>query len=186
MAQVAKELWRNVTAGVRHYIKLDPIGNQTHGVVQPGKTFTISPIERRLNQEAAYADKADLFRNGTFILVEGSEQTSEEEIESINSITDAQIVAAVEAALGGNNQPIEAMIRAVDSYVTCQRIVEELVVQDARQSLVDAAKRRLSDLTDRPLGPDGKPMQIAEREVIDSSIPGEAAAFSAQRAVKVR
>lgn len=186
MAQGAKELWKNVAQGTRHYVRLDPIGNQTHGVVQPGKTFTITPLERRLNQEAAYATKADMFLNGTFILLQACEDTVLSEIESDDAVSDEELEDAVRSAGEGDTVGIELMMERVESLVTAERILEELVVQDARQSLVDAAKRKVSDYTERPLGPDGKPMQIAERETIDASAPNEVEAFRQARAMRVR
>lgn len=182
---VERELWKNVSPGLRYYLILDMFGNQTHGLVQAGRTFTITPLERQLNQQAAQSAKADMFRNGTFVLVKVTDDTIQAEIDSPNSVTDAEIETAVAEAVAGDSVPIEAMLERLSSMVTGQRILEEVVLQDAPQSLVNLTKQRIEDLTDRPIGPDGKPMKIVEREVIPPpEIQSEP--FKAERAVRPR
>jgi hypothetical protein len=157
---VEKELWKNVAPGLRYYMILDVMGNQTHAVVQPGRTFSISPLERQLNQSAAYDPKADLFRNGTFVIVKKSGETIADEIESPNSISDQEIEDAVAELLGGDSVPIELMLERVSSAVTAQRLLEEL-------------------------GPDGQPMAVVERETISSS-EADPEDFRASKAVRPR
>lgn len=163
---VEKELWKNVAPGLRYYITIDALGNKSHNVVQPGRTFSISPTERRLNQDAAYETKADLFRNGTFVMLKETDDTVTDEIESPNSISDGEIETAAAEALGGDTVPYEAMLARTSSAVTAQRILEEAVLQDLPTSLVQAAKDKVEEFAERPIGPDGKPMQIVERETM--------------------
>lgn len=185
MAKVAqRELWKNVSPGLRYYIRLDPIGNQTHGLVQAGKTFTISDVERQLNQETAHDSDADLFRNGTFVLVRPTDDTELDEVESVNSLSDKDIELAVSEMLADDSVPLELMMETVTSAVTAERILEELVIQDAPQSWVDKSKELVRQHTDFPLGSDGKPMEVIEREVIET--PSVEEGFRASRAVRPR
>ena len=185
MAKVAqRELWKNVSPGLRYYLRLDPIGQQTHGLVQAGKTFTISDIERQLNQEIAHNAEADLFRNGTFVLVKPTKNTIEDEVESVNSLSDQEIELAVAEMLGDDDIPLDLMMETVTSAVTAERILEELVMQDAPQSWVDRAKVLIKKHTDFPLGSDGKPIEIIEREAIET--PSVEEGFRASRAVRPR
>jgi hypothetical protein len=185
MAKLAqRELWKNVSTGLRYYIKLDPLGNQTHGLVQAGKTFTISDIERQLNQEIAHDGEADLFRNGTFVLVRPTKHTIEDEVESVNSLSDNDIEVAVSEMLGDDSVPLELMMETVTSAVTAERILEELVSQDAPQSWVDKSKELVKAHTDFPIGSDGKPMEVIEREVIET--PSVEEGFRASKAVRPR
>jgi hypothetical protein len=118
-------------------------------------------------------------------LVKVTDDTIQAEIDSPNSVTDAEIETAVAEAVAGDSVPIEAMLERLSSMVTGQRILEEVVLQDAPQSLVNLTKQRIEDLTDRPIGPDGKPMKIVEREVIPPpEIQSEP--FKAERAVRPR
>jgi hypothetical protein len=183
---VERELWKNVSPGLRYYIVLDAIGNQTFGLAQPGRTFTITPLERQLSQQAAHDSKADLFRNGTFVLIKDTEDTVVEEITSPDSVTDGEIETAVAEALAGDTVPIEAMIERTSSVVTGQRILEELVLQDAAQSLVNAAKAKIESVTDRPVGPDGEPMKVVERESVPSPDAEPADMFRKERALRPR
>ena len=182
---VERELWKNVSAGLRHYIMLDPVGHQTHGLAQAGRTFTLTPLERQLNQQAAHAPEADLFRNGTFVLIKETDDTVPDEIQSPNSISDAEITEAVHEALAKNPVPIELMLEQCTSVVTAQRILEELVVQDASASLVEQAKAKVVEFSDRPIGPDGKPMDLIERETIAPPTI-EADGFSKEKAIRPR
>jgi hypothetical protein len=183
-----RELWRNVSPGLRYYITMDALGNQTHGVVQPGRTFTITPLERQLNQQAAHSGKADLFRNGTFVLVQETDDTILDEIKSPNSLADDDIEKAVSEAIAGDPVPFEAMLERMSSAVTGQRILEEVVLQDASQSMVNAVKGKIQQIEDaeRPVGPDGQPMRVVEREQIPAPEATPAEAFRQERAVRPR
>lgn len=185
MAKVAqRELWKNVSPGLRYFLKLDPLGMQTHGLVQAGKTFTISDLERQLNQEIAHDAGADLFRNGTFVLIKPTDDTIEDEVQSVNSLSDQEIESAVAEMLGDDDVPLELMMETVTSAVTAERILEELVMQDAPQSWVDRSKVLIKEHTDFPIGQDGKPMEIVEREVIQT--PSIEEGFRASKAVRPR
>lgn len=182
---VEREIWKNVSSGLRHFIIFDPVGNQTHGLVQAGRTFTITALERQMNQQAAHSSDADLFRNGTFVLIKETEETVEDEIASPNSVSDDEIFTAVAEALGGDSVAIEAMLERCSSVVTAQRLLEELIVQDASASLVELAKGKVKEFSDTPLGPDGKPMDIVERETI-APPQIEADGFSKEKALRPR
>lgn len=183
-----RELWRNVSPGLRYYITMDALGNQTHGVVQPGRTFTITPLERQLNQQAAHSAKADLFRNGTFVIVQTTDDTDVDEIASPNSIADSDIEEAVSEAITGDPVPFELMLERMESVVTGQRILEEVVLQDAPTSMVSAVKAKMEQLEEAaaPMGPDGKPMKVVERDTIQSPDADPAEMFRASRAVRPR
>lgn len=171
MAEMQKEVWKNVAAGPRHYICFTAIGEQTSRVVQPGRTFTVSPTERRLNQEAVFDAKVDPFRDGTFINVRETEESESDEFESVDSITDKEIEVAVSEAVGGDTERIEGMIRAISGINTASRILEELVVVgEAPSSLVDLAKEKVDELTDKPTGDDGKPIAIGTRDVVSAAV----------------
>lgn len=185
---IQRELWRNVSPGLRYYITMDALGNQTHGLVQPGRTFTITPIERQLNQQAAHAPRADMFRNGTFVLIKETDDTITDEIASPNSISDSEIERAVAEAIAGDTIPFEAMLERLSSAVTGQRILEEVVLQDAPQSLVVQVKDKIEGITDQeaPVGADGKPMKVVQRESIPSPDAEPSDMFRASRAVRPR
>lgn len=167
--QVTKEIWKNASAGLRHYIALSAIGEQISRTVNAGRTFTITPLERRLNQEAVYDAKVDPFRDGTFLMVRETDDTVMDEIESPNSVTDAEIEAAVQEAVGGDTVPIEAMIEKVGGINTAQRIYEETVAMDAPGSIIEMAKKKVESLEERPTGLDGETLVVGERDVVTAA-----------------
>lgn len=181
-----REVWKNVTPGLRYYIEMDPLGRQTHGLVQAGRTFTITPLERQINQQGAASPEQDMFRNGSFVLVQETDETILDEVVSPNSVSDGEIEVAVHEALAGDEESIMQILDNVSSAVTAQRVLEELVVQDGPASLVEAAKAKVDEYTERPIGADGKPMEIVERETVQEPVASTAAAFSEQKAIRPR
>ena len=170
MAEITKEIWKNVSAGLRHYIALNAIGEQTSKTVRAGRTFTLTPLERRLNQEAVYDPKVDPFRDGTFLVVKETDDTEMDEILSPNSVTDGEIEDAIREAIGGDPIPIEAMIERIEGINTAQRIYEEAVAMDAPASVVEHAKAKVESLEERPTGVDGQPIAVGERDVVTAAV----------------
>lgn len=161
-----KEIWKNVSPGLRHYIALNAIGEQTSKNVGAGRTFTITAMERRLNQEAVYDPSVDPFRDGTFLNVKATDDTVEDEIESPDSVTDAEIQLVLQEAIGGDAVPYEAMLARIGGINTATRIFEEAVAMDVPQSLVDLAREKMESLEELPIGTDGEPVPTATREVV--------------------
>ena len=89
------EVWQNTTAGLRWAEVTDRQGRQTSRIVKGGRTFLITPFERQLNQDAAASAELDHFRNGTFVLVKAATDTDMAEIESADSLTDAEVLGIV-------------------------------------------------------------------------------------------
>lgn len=59
------ETWQNATRGRVVLRKMGALGNVRYDMIGPGKTFHITPQERRMNQEVAASEKQDFFLNGT-------------------------------------------------------------------------------------------------------------------------
>lgn len=147
------EIWKNVSGGLRYYTGLDPMGRETTKLVQAGRTFSVSPLERQLNQQAVADPKFDLFTNGNFILIEEAAETIPEEVESPNSLSDSEIEQLVAQAKAGDSVPLEAAIERATSVMTAQRILEEMVLNDCVPSLTDLAKAKVEQLIDKPTVP---------------------------------
>lgn len=58
------ETWQNVTRGRVVLRRVGALGQVRHEMIGAGKTFHITPQERRMNQEVAANDDLDFFRNG--------------------------------------------------------------------------------------------------------------------------
>lgn len=160
--QVVKELWKNEAAGMRWVTVFDPVGNPKSQIVHPGKTFLVSPLERQVNQDAVHAKGADLFTNGTFTLVRATEETVADEIESVNSLSDDEIEAAIAKVKQGDTSALDLMIEVTYSHITASRIYEALVVADVAQSWVSMAKTKMDSLEETLTDDQGNPI-VSER-----------------------
>jgi len=135
------EVWKNTAAGMRWMKVLDRQGRETGKTVMGGRTFTVSTFDRQVNQDAAAEVGLDQFRNGTFVLIKGSQETNEDEIESSDSLTDAELVTTVHEILAKNMTAKQAIAK-VTSPVTLGRLLEALVAEDAPKSAIDTVKAR--------------------------------------------
>lgn len=143
MAQeVEVEVWQNVSLGKKWYMCFDVRGQVTTKVVRPGKTFTLTPLERQMNQESASNPAQSLFLNGTFVLRQGTKATDPAEFESLEAMTDKQLDELVRDVVLGHND-ITELVGKLHSEVTLSRLHERLVVEDARKSVIDMVKKRL-------------------------------------------
>jgi hypothetical protein len=59
------ETWQNVTRGRVVINRIGAMGAKRPDMIGAGKTFHVTPLERRINQEAAANPDLDVFLNGT-------------------------------------------------------------------------------------------------------------------------
>jgi hypothetical protein len=135
------EVWKNTAAGMRWIKVLDRQGREIGKTVMGGRTFTISTFDRQVNQDAAAEADLDLFRNGTFVLVKESVETNRDEVESSDSLTDAELATTVHEILAKNMTAEQAIFR-ITSPVTLGRLLEALVLEDAPKSASDTVKAK--------------------------------------------
>ncbi len=135
------EVWKNQAAGMGWYKVLDRQGHEVGKTVQGYRTFTLSPFDRQINQDKAASPEQDLFRNGRFVLIKPAADTHMDEIASSDSFTDAELTTLVHEVLA-KDKTIEEAIFKVESGVTLGRIMEELVVEDAPKSAIDAVRAK--------------------------------------------
>lgn len=138
------ETWRNTQPGLRWYIAFDMQGRETTKTVNGHRTFTISTFERQVNQERAATPELDLFRNGGFVIVRGGGDTKKEEIESPDSKTDAEIADMVIQVIGGS-ETIQSVTKEVGSTFTLNRILDQLVAEDAPKSAISHVTELISE-----------------------------------------
>ncbi len=63
------ETWRSTRSGRIGIIRLGDYGRTRRERIEGGRTFTITPGERRLNQNAVARPEQDVFTNGAFLPV---------------------------------------------------------------------------------------------------------------------
>lgn len=144
------ETWLNTSMGFKWYKCFNAQGIETTKVVQGGKTFTVTTLERQINQEASSPNQ-DLFRNGTFVLKRASADTQVEETESPNALTDGQIEEIQRDATYGNLK-LDGYLAQIDSPVTLSRLYEAFVLDEASKTAdVAAIKARISEVNPNAL-----------------------------------
>lgn len=136
------ELWKNTANGLRWYFDYDVRGVEVTKSVSGGRSFSISVLARQSNQERASGDR-DLFRNGTFVLMREAEQTARAEIDSPESLTDAEIHDMVMNFMG-KSITIHDLIGGIESSQTLARIYEQLVLEDASKTAIETVKAKMS------------------------------------------
>ena len=151
------EVWQNTTAGLRWAEVTDRQGRQTSRIVKGGRTFLITPFERQLNQDAAASAELDHFRNGTFVLVKAATDTDMAEIESADSLTDAEVLGIVHNLMA-KNTTVKKALYEIKSPVALRRIFELAVIEDISKSQVDEIKAMLVEAEGAPV--------IVEHEIV--------------------
>ena len=130
------EVWKNVAKGMRWYTKFDVAGRETDGKVLGGRTFTLTPFERQINQEKAATPELDLFRNGTFVLVRGATETNEDEIRSPSSLSQNELEGLVLEILADPEQ-FDPILAEMSSPITIDRFKEFAIAHGLPTEMVD-------------------------------------------------
>lgn len=129
------EVWKNTAAGLRWFKKHDRVGKESSGLVRGGRTFTITPFDRQVNQDMAATPEQDLFRNGTFYMVKAAEDTNVDEIQSPDALTEGEVLA-LSLDIMGSPERVDYFLKEVRSPIALGRVLEQLVVDDAPKEAV--------------------------------------------------
>ena len=177
-----KETWRNTSLGLKWYKCFDTQGRETTKVVKGGGIFTLSTLERQMNQEAS-VPSLDLFRNGTFVLKRAAETTDQDEIASPNSLTDAELEEIYNQVTHGDENLVN-YLASIESPVTLQRMLEIFVSEsDSKESDVKAIRNRIQEVN--PSAVRGDRQIITRPEPEDRPTRVSPGGFSVPAGVKV-
>jgi hypothetical protein len=165
------EVWKNVAKGMRWYTRFDIAGRETDGKVMGGRTFTLTPFERQINQEKAATADLDLFRNGTFVLVREAAETQLEEIRSSSSLTQSEIESLVLEIMAEPEQLDSVLAEIADSPTTLDRFKEFAIAHGLDQPLVEKIEAAFHEA-------DGSTVAVRRRvvgqtEVLETAAPAE-------------
>lgn len=141
------ESWKNTTAGRIFLKKYDKRGELAAEMVPGGKTFQITPHERRINSEMAASPGLDFFSNGqlTPVRLIETEEDAKEIASNPNLMAESEMVDLFKA----HWKTFESRIAEVGNLTTLQRLLE--VAQsdqvDAKVRQVDALKARIEEIS---------------------------------------
>jgi hypothetical protein len=149
VASVARkdlESWKNVTLGPVFVRRLDHRGELNKVEEVPGgRTFHLTPEERRINSEQAADEDLDFFRNGQMQPVRLLDDSDEARELSSNpnllSETDMRELVHVHA------KTFEMRIKAIRNPTTLQRLMVIARDEDATIKRVEMITARLSELS---------------------------------------
>lgn len=171
------EVWKNVTKGMRWFTRFNMQGVETDGRVQGGRTFTLTPFERQVNQEKAANNELDLFRNGTFIMVRGANDTIEEEIRSSSSLTQSELSDLAVQVLAEPDD-LEGILADIGpSIPTLDRFKEFLIAHEAPAGAIEKVEKAFYEAEntgDRALKqPVVRRRVVGASEVVETGPPAE-------------
>jgi hypothetical protein len=140
-AAAVVEVWKNTAHGMRWCRQHDRSGSEMTKIVQAGRTFSITPLDRQLNQDMAATPNQDLFRNGTFLLVKEADDTNADEIQSPDSITEYELIALSQEIMGSPER-IDHFLKDIRSPVALNKVIEQLVLDDVDKEAIAYVKMK--------------------------------------------
>lgn len=142
------ETWKNPTAGRVWVNRLDHRGDLKNvELVGSGKTFHLSPAERRANQEQAYNTDLDVFANGTLTPVRlvGSAEEAAAFAANPNHMTEDDMRSLVNKPKGKAEVFVERLA-TIRNAGTLERLLALAREEDAPLSRVEAIQARLTEV----------------------------------------
>lgn len=137
------ESWKNATRSTVILKKIDRHGNIIDEVIRGGRSFSLTPDERRLNQEIAASDDLDMFQNGLLSpvkLIEGA--TDVETLKgNPNHISEEEMAELITA---NEQTKFVERVEAISNPVTLRRMLEI-----AESDEVDGTVKQARIITER-------------------------------------
>jgi hypothetical protein len=147
-----KETWKNATHGRHGVVKFDKRGNIEHELVGPGKTVLLTPEERALNQDRAWDDSQDVFKNGTMTPVRLLDTT--EDAKEIASNPNLKSEDELRDMFKLHWKKFEAEVEQIGNTLTLERLRDIAQEGDATVRQVNVIEARMSDLQGEAFVPD--------------------------------
>lgn len=136
------EIWKNTTHGMRWCKWHDRAGNENTKIVKAKRTFSLTALDRQLNQDMAATPEQDLFRNGTFELIRAAVDTNEQEIESPDSLTENEVIAVSVEVLASPDK-VDYFLKDVRSPIALNRVLDQFVADDVDKSAIEYVKMKI-------------------------------------------
>jgi hypothetical protein len=145
------ETWKNPTEGRVWVNRLDHRGEPKRvEIIGPGRTFHVTPAERRLNQEMASSSDLDIFTNGTLTpirLLGTDEAEAAAFATNPNLMTEGDMRALVaKPKRGAATDAFAERLGEIRNGATLQRLLALAREEDAPLSRVEAIEARLAEV----------------------------------------
>jgi hypothetical protein len=164
------ESWVNVGSAMVHLIKIGEYGRRETELVYGGRTFAITPQERRLNQSQVFDPaKNDPFTNGSFkplVLLDDEKDTAI--LRANPNVLDDDAIAELFKVTG---EAFSQRLLAITNPNTIDRLIETARKPDTGASvqqvhILERYKKLLTGEKDEPApesGPEGLPKAVTPR-----------------------
>lgn len=145
-----KEVWQNVS-GSQIYIRiLDPRGNEKFTHIRPNQKITISPLERRINQDRTATEKGDFFKNGmlTAVRLINTEEDYADLATNPNLISESEIADMFSLTPA----KFKNRINEITNFTVIRRLIDYAEREDTKASMpqMRALEARKEELDEAP------------------------------------
>lgn len=141
---VAKETWRNATAGYVVVAKINRKGDLDHEIIPGGKSVILSYDERMLNSEGAALESLDVFKNGTMVPVRFADDS--EDIAEIQSNPNLKSEDELRALFKLQWKKFESEVATISNVTTLNRMKEIAGEGDATVRQVNVIESRMGEI----------------------------------------
>jgi hypothetical protein len=140
------ESWRNATLGTHFISRLDHRGEMVRvEQIGPGRTFHLTPEERRINSERTASEDLDVFRNGFFEpvrLLDDSEE-ARELASNPNVMSESDMRALVKV----HPKTFDARLQAITNGMTLERLAAIALDEDVTVKRMRMIQGRLAEVS---------------------------------------
>lgn len=140
--EAVQEIWKNSTRSKIFIARNGPNGTIRHEMVGPGRNFTITADERRMNQNVAANESLDVFVNGWFQPIQLPEDAASEISENPNHIPDDKLPGFFKL----HYRTFTKRLEQISNTTVLQRLLEIGPDHDATVRQMEEVTKRLNEL----------------------------------------
>jgi hypothetical protein len=144
--EAVQEIWKNSTQSKIFVARHGPNSTIRHELVAPGRNFTITVDERRMNQNLAANDSLDIFSNGWLQPVQLPEETASEIADNPNHIPDEQLPGFFKL----HYKTFAKRLEQITNPAVLERLREIGPENDATVKQIDQIQARINEINPPP------------------------------------
>jgi hypothetical protein len=163
------ETWQNQARGGTGIMKYDRYGNPTGERIPPGGKTTVTPRERRLNQDRAATDELDPFKNGRLIPIRLLD--SEPDTAALKANPNGMSDTEIDKLFTLSTQEMSDRLDSVSNPLVLERAKAKAEERDATIRQVKVIDDHLEKLAPKPKRV--KTFKDVRAEIGEESLPPE-------------
>jgi hypothetical protein len=139
------EVWKNAGHAQIVVLRNGPNGLPRHELITGMRTFSISPEDRRMNQNMAADPKLDVFSNGMLQPINLPEDTEPEVTDNPNHLSDAQLPSLFRTQIRTFTKRVET----ISNPALLNRLIEIAPGHDVTMRQMEVLKGRLAQVAEK-------------------------------------